>query len=162
MKALVTYYSQSGNTKTIAHAIYDALTCEKEIKSIGDAGTAEGYDVIYCGFPVHAHSVPPKAQGFIKNMAPGQKVAFFTTHGSLRGGQLPMQALEDALGLAVKAKVLGSFGCRGKVEPKLLEKLSKMPEHQKWAEEALGANEHPTAADLEDAADFALNILKKT
>ncbi|MFH1078758.1 MAG: flavodoxin family protein [Pseudomonadota bacterium] len=161
MKALVTYFSKTGNTEKVAGAIYDALPVDKEIKPILDLEKAEGYDIVFCGFPVHAHSVPGKAQPFVKGLGEGQKVAFFSTHGSLRGGQLPKQAFENAVGLAPKAKVIGHFGCRGKVDPKIIEMLMKQQENKAWAEEAQSADTHPDQADLEDAKAWALSMLGK-
>lgn len=161
MKALVTYFSKTGNTEKVARAIYDALPVDKEIKPIQGLDSAEGYDIVFCGFPVYVHSVPGKAQPFIKALGEGQKVAFFSTHGSLRGGQLPKQAFENAIGLASKAKVIGHFGCRGKVDPKIIELLMKQQENRAWAEEAQSADMHPDQADLEDAKTFALGMLNK-
>lgn len=161
MKTLVTYFSKSGNTEKVARAIYDALPVDKEIKPIQDLQGAAGYDIVFCGFPVYAHSVPGKAQPFIKTLGEGQKVAFFSTHGSLRGGQLPRQAFENAVGLAPKAKVLGLFGCRGKVDSNIIEMLMKQQENRAWAEEAQSADAHPDPADLEDAKAWALSMLTK-
>jgi flavodoxin len=161
MKALVTYFSKTGNTEKVARAIYDALPVDKDIKPIQNLDSAAGYDIVFCGFPVFAHSVPGKAQPFIKALGEGQKVAFFSTHGSLRGGQLPKQAFENAIGLAPKANVLGHFGCRGKVDPKIIEMLMKQQENKAWAEEAQSADMHPDQADLEDAKAFALSMLTK-
>lgn len=161
MKALVTYFSLSGNTEKVARAIFEAIDVEKEIKAIKDVGSTDGYDILFIGFPVQAHSVPEAAQPVIRDLKAGQKVAFFSTHGSLRGGQLARQAFEDALGLAAKARVLGHFGCRGKVDPRIIEMLLKKPEHKAWGEEAKGADSHPDAADLADAKDFARKMMVK-
>jgi len=161
MKALITYFSQTGNTEKLAHAIYDAITIEKEIGPVEEGQNTKGYDIIFCGFPVHAHSVPGKVHAFIKNIPDGQNIAFFCTHGSLRGGQLPKQAIEQAIGLAAKAKILGDFGSRGKVSPPILEALSKRPEHRAWVEEAQSADGHPDAADLADVKEFALRMIAK-
>ena len=161
MKALVTYFSKTGNTEKVARAIFDALPVDKDIKPIQDLEGAAGYDIVFCGFPVYAHSVPEKAQPFIKALGEGRKVAFFSTHGSLRGGQLPKQAFENAIGLALKAKVLGHFGCRGKVNPKIIEMLMQQQENRAWAEEAQSADAHPDQADLEDAKAWALSVLSK-
>jgi flavodoxin len=160
-KVLVIYYSQTGNTEKVARAIFDALQCEKEIKAMDADVDVRGYELIFCGFPVQAHSVPVKASPFLKKLAKDQKVAFFTTHGSLRGGKFPQQALEDALGMTKQTKVIGTFGCRGKVKPEMINALAKKLEHEAWIDEAHNAHEHPTAADLRDAADFAQEIIKK-
>jgi flavodoxin I len=161
MKILVTYYSKSGNTEKVARAIYEAVDVEKAIMPVKDVQSTEGYDIVFVGFPVHAHSVPTAAQAIIRDLKAGQKVAFFSTHGSLRGGQLARQAFEDALGLAAKATVLGHFGCRGKVDPRIIEMLMKQPENRAWAEEARSADSHPDAADLADAKAFALEMFAK-
>ncbi|MBI4634111.1 MAG: hypothetical protein HY742_09505 [Deltaproteobacteria bacterium] len=161
MKVLVTYYSQTGNTEKLARAIYDAIDVEKDLIPIGEVKSVEGYDIIFCGFPVHAHSVPGKVQPFFKKLLPGQKVAFFSTHGSLRGGLFPRQAFEHALSLATGVKIIGTFGSRGAVDTKLLDAIKKQQEHQAWAEEAQSAEGHPDAADLEDGRAFAIKIINK-
>jgi flavodoxin len=161
MKALVTYYSETGNTKKLAQAIYDGINIDKEIKPIQEVKKNEGYDIIFYGFPVQAHSVPAKAMNFIENLPKGQKLAFFSTHGSLRGGILPRQAFEHALGLATKANVLGHFGCRGQVKAELLDSLMKKTEHKAWAFEAQSASGHPDEHDLADGKSFAAEMMSK-
>ena len=64
-------------------------------------------------------------------------------------------------GLAAGLKVLGQFGCRGKVDPKVIDALLKKPEHKAWAEESRGADGNPDAADLKDAAEFAQAMVVK-
>jgi flavodoxin len=161
MKVLVTYYTQTGNTEKVARALYDGLTMDKTILPIAEVKNREGYDFVFCGFPVQAHSVPAKMAEFIKGLPKGQKVAFFATHGSMRGGQLPRQAFESAVGLAINLKVLGQFGLRGKVDVKIIDALMKKPEHKAWAEEAQSAEGHPDAADLKDAQVFAQEIVDR-
>lgn len=161
MKILVAYYSETGNTEKIARAIYDAIHYDKEIKRVQDVQNSAGYDMIFYGFPVHGHSVPDKAVGFLSRIPEGQKIAFFSTHGSLRGGIMSKQAFEHALGLASKAKVLGHFSCRGRVESNLLDKLAKDLQHKAWAEEAAGAIRHPDEHDAADAKKFAVEMIGK-
>jgi flavodoxin I len=162
MKALVTYFSQTGNTEKLARAIYDAIHFEKELIPINEVKSSKGYDIIFAGFPVQAHSVPAAAHSFFRDLPPGQPLALFCTHGSLRGGHLPKQALEHAVSLASKAKVLGTFGVQGKVNPKVIDTLLNSLQHQAWAEEAQGAIDHPTEADLADGKAFAKGILAKS
>jgi flavodoxin I len=161
MKALVTYYSQTGNTEKLARAIYEAIHIQKELIPVQDVQGAAGYDIIFVGFPVHAHSVPAKLLPFFKALPDGQNIALFCTHGSLRGGHLPKQALEHAIGLSSRAKILGTFGVRGKVDVKIIEALIKQAEHKAWAEEAQGAHEHPSETDLADGQEFARGVLAK-
>lgn len=158
MKALVTYYSETGNTEKLAQAIYNSLVIDKEMKPVQEIINTEGYDIIFYGFPVQAHSVPAKAVNFFSRLPKGQKIAFFSTHGSLRGGILPKQAFEHAVSLAMQAKVLGHFGCRGQVKAELLDALMKKPEHEAWATEAQSAAGHPDEHDLADAKSFAAEM----
>jgi flavodoxin I len=162
MKALVTYYSQTGNTEKIARAIYEAIHFEKELLPVQDVTSVQGYDIIFAGFPVQAHSVPAAFLPFFKKLSVGQPIALFCTHGSLRGGQLPKQAVEHAIGLASRMKILGTFCVRGQVNPKVIESLMNSVQNQAWAAEAQGACEHPDEADLADAKEFAKTILAKT
>jgi flavorubredoxin len=142
MKALVTYLSHTGNTEKVARAMGEAIHVEKDILPVNEVHSVEQYDVIFCGFPVQSHSVPPD-------------------HGSLRGGHLAVTAIEQAVSLALGAKVLGTFGCRGKVSDKLIEALMKKPEHKAWAIEAQGAHGHPDQADLEDSQEFTKKMMAK-
>jgi flavodoxin I len=161
MKALVTYYSQTGNTEKVARAIYEAIHIEKDLFPIQDLKETAGYDIIFVGFPVHAHSVPAKLHTFFKSLPAGQNIALFCTHGSLRSGQLPRQALEHAIGLSSRTKIVGTFNARGRVDEKIIDSLMKQAEHRAWAEEAQGAGEHPSEMDLADVQEFAREVLSK-
>lgn len=161
MKILVTYYTKTGNTKKIAEAIYQALDKkDKDLKPLKEVEDIESYNLIFCGFPVHAHSVPVPAQNFLKKIQPAVKVALFSTHGARTEGQMPKEAIRNAIGL-VKAEVLGSFTCRGEVDQTVIDELMSRPEHHAWAMEAQSAQLHPDSADLDDAQFFAKNIIKK-
>jgi flavodoxin len=155
LKTLVTYYSITGNTKKVAEAIYESLEGDREIKNVEESPDLDEYNLVFVGFPVHSHSLPHKVELLLKNIPQGKKIALFSTHGSLTGSRLSIEALEYAMVLASKAKVLGSFSCRGKVSPEALEVLIKSPEHIAWAEMAASARNHPDQNDLEDARAFA-------
>ncbi len=162
MKALVTYYSQTGNTEKVARAIFDGIAfVEKEICSIQQTKHLERYELFFVGFPVHAHSVPGPVEKFLKKIPEGKKVAFFATHGSLRGGELAVTAFHYALTHAQKRTVLGTFGCRGKVKQTLIEKLLDSPQDRYWAMEAQSAIHHPDEHDLEDAETWARWMVMK-
>jgi len=160
-RTLVTYFSKTGNTKKIADAIYMTVAGDKAIKPVNELQEQEieEYSLIFIGFPVYSHSIPFPLEGILKNIPPTKKIALFSTHGSLTGSRLSREALEYATVLASKAKVLGSFSCRGKVSPQALEVLEKSPEHKAWAEMAVSASTHPDESDMEDARSFARWIL---
>jgi flavodoxin len=156
-KTLITYFSHTGNTKKVAEAIYETVVGEKQLKSFREVEAEEikDYDLIFIGFPVHSHSVPYAMEPFIKKIPPNKKIAFFSTHGSLTGSRLSREAIEHATVLASKAKLLGSFSCRGKVSFEALEVLEKSPEHRAWVDMAASASTHPDKNDLKEAASFA-------
>lgn len=155
LKILVTYLSQTGNTKKVAETIYENLEGNKTIMPVDEVKEIEDYSLIFVGFPVHSHSVPFKIERLLKKIPQGKKIALFSTHGSLPGGHLAREALEHAAVITSKAKILGTFSCRGKVSLAALEVLSKSPEHRAWAEMAASARTHPDEGDLEDARSFA-------
>ena len=162
MKVLVAYYSDTGNTKKVADAIYDSIEeNEKEICLAKDASNLSDYDLIFCGFPVQSMGLPAKMEAFVKELPEGKKVAFFATHGSLRGGELAITAFYAALSLAKNLKVMGTFGCRGVVKQGIIDALLKKAEHRGWALEAQSAVGHPDEADLGDAKTFAAAMITK-
>jgi flavodoxin len=161
MKTLITYFSQTGNTEKLARAMHDAIHGERAIMPLKEVQAVDEYDVIFCGFPVQSHCVPGPVAEFIKSIPSGKKLALFTTHGSLRGGQLAVAAIEQAVSLALKTRVIGTFGCRGKVNDKVIDSLMKNPEHKAWAMEAQSAASHPDEADIEDGREFARDMMAK-
>ena len=162
MKVLVAYYSQTGNTEKLAQAIFDAVEePEKTLSKANEVKNIEEYDLIFFGFPVQAGSVPAKFEPFLRQIPQGKKLAVFATHGSLRGGPLAVTAFDYAMSLAPKSKVIGTFGCRGKVRDELIEALMKKPEHKAWAEEATSAIGHPDEADIADSKEFARMMVTK-
>ena len=162
MTILVTYYSESGNTEQLASAIYEGIGhSEKKMLPMMDVKDINNYDLIFCGFPVQACSVPAKAESFIRSIPEGKNVALFATHGSLRGGQLAITAFYYAISLTPMATILGTFGCRGKVKPSIIESLLNDPEHRGWALEAQSAAGHPDDADIKDGKEFARAMLMK-
>ncbi len=157
-KTLVTYYSRTGNTRKVAEAIFEALDGDKTLKPIEEVTGLEPYSLVFVGFPVQSHSVPYPVEVFLKSIPAGKMIALFSTHGSLPGHRLSREAIEHAVILAAKAKVLGTFAVRGKLSLQALEAVSKSPEHQEWAEMAASANGHPNETDLEAARVFARSM----
>lgn len=154
-KALVAYYTQTGNTLRVAESIYEAIQGEKEIRPLDEIESLEGYNLVYIGFPIHNHGVPPKVRTFLKGIPKGMQIALFSTHGALTGSRLSREAIEQAAVLASGARLLGTYACRGRVPFSVLERLKESPEHKAWAEMAASARSHPDANDLEEAKVFA-------
>jgi flavodoxin len=108
MKALVVYYSLTGHTRTVAEAIAELLSCDREEivdtqKRSGPIGFLRSgmqakrkslihikdlkkdvseYDVVIIGTPVWAGTVSSPVRTFVHNYKDElNKVAFFSTHG---------------------------------------------------------------------------------
>jgi flavodoxin len=160
-KTLVAYFSATGNTKKLAEAIFDEVQGPKVLLPIEDVEEVDGYGLIFVGFPVHAHSVPYKAEVFLKRIPAGTKIAIFSTHGSLHGHRLSREAVEYAVVLASRAKVLGTYSSRGNMSLKALESLGRAPEHAEWTDMAPSASTHPDRHDIEEARNFARLIQAK-
>jgi flavodoxin len=157
-KTLVTYFSRTGNTKKVAEAIFAGLDGDKDLKPMEEAHPLDGYSLVFIGFPVHSHSVPYKVEEFLKTIPAGKKIALFCTHGALPGHRLSREAIEYAVVLAAKAKVLGTFAVRGRLSMQALDSLGRSPEHQEWTDMAASANTHPNETDLAEAKVFARQI----
>ncbi|MBU7017822.1 MAG: NAD(P)H-dependent oxidoreductase [Theionarchaea archaeon] len=127
MKALVIYYSRTGNTETVAEALAAALQCDKEAiidtkKRSGPLGYVSSgrdakqesltviedikrdvseYDLVIIGTPVWAGRVSTPVRTFIHQHKNLKRVAFFTTQGS----EDPGEALKDMEALSGKTPV---------------------------------------------------------
>jgi flavodoxin len=158
-KTLVTYLSQTGNTRKVAEAIFEAVPGEKVLTPLRDAGDPAAYRNFIVGFPVHGHTVPYPAEVFLKSIPAGANVALFSTHGAVTGSPLSREALEYASVLLSRATLVGTFSCRGKVAIDAIDALMKSPEHEAWADMAASAATHPDKHDLADARAFALRVM---
>jgi flavodoxin len=161
-KVLVTYFSRTGNTRKIAEVIHGALDGHSHLLPMDKVTDLAPYALVFIGFPVQSHSVPYKVEEFLKSVPAGKKVALFSTHGSLPGIKLSREALEYASILVSKAKLLGTFSCRGKVSLQAREVLSKSPEHEAWTDMAATASTHPDEHDVADARAFATWIATRS
>jgi flavodoxin/ferredoxin len=88
MKSLIIYFSLTGNTKKVAHAIHNGISrgverCDITTLRKADIGRLIEYDLIVIGSPVW-DGVPPNVMCFIDAMPSlkGKHCAVFSTHGA--------------------------------------------------------------------------------
>jgi flavodoxin len=149
MRSLILYSSQSGNTETLARAVYDSLDGEKELYAIDQAPSADrAYDLVAVGFWLKAGKPDPKTEAFLKECTMDAKVFLFATHGAAKGSDHARGALEYAAGLLSDANVIGTYSCQGEVNPKVLEKASQKDSPPPWLHEADDAVGHPDDKDI--------------
>lgn len=163
MKVLVTYVSRTGNTRKVAEAIFDAIQCEKEIREFSDVETADGYDLLFVGFPVEAFGPAQPAREFLARNAGGKKVALFVTHASSEDSEDLPPWLENcrAAASAAGAEIAGMFNCQGELAPDIMEmlKASDDPKLRYFGEQGPSTKGQPDAARLDRARAFAREML---
>ena len=68
MKSLIVYSSQTENTKKLANVIYENLEGEKDIFSVDEVQSLEGYDRLFIGFWFQAGKPDPKTLEFLEKL----------------------------------------------------------------------------------------------
>jgi flavodoxin len=170
MKILVTYSSLTGNTEKVALAVKDGLPEDASLIKVNQELEPDNFDLIFVGFWVDKGVADQAAKIFLEKVK-NKKIAFLFTLGAYPDSDHAKQvALEtEKLLLGQDNQVLGHFGCHGKVDPNLLEKMKKMlpeghphatmtPERQARLDEAA---KHPNEQDLQNAKNFAQQIMTK-
>lgn len=148
MKSLVVYSSQTGNTRKLAEAAFEALSGEKEILLVDDAPDPSEYDSIVVGFWLKGGKPDPKSAEYLGKVK--QKALFlFATHGAAAESNHAIQGMEFAKSLAPESDIRGTYSCQGEVNPKVLEKASKKPQPPVWLTDAQDAVGHPNSVDIE-------------
>ena len=154
MKALVVYSSRTGNTRKIAEAIAAVLPgCE--IHPVESAPAPEGYDLVAVGYWVDKGMPDAQAKAYLETVRDA-KVALFGTLGAWPDSDHARDCIAQGEALVNaperRNKVLGTYLCQGKVDPKIVAMMQKMasdvhpmtPERKARLEEAA---KHPDEAD---------------
>jgi flavodoxin len=166
MNTLVAYWSQTGNTRKIAEAIYETLSGEKEIKSFDEVDSLDEFDLTFIGFPVMQFGPPMQAKKFIATQAKGRTIALFVTHATLSANDDPSQQdlLEKELNrcrtACSQSVLVGMFHCQGELSEKMANELhgsgiSMLMEFAALRPITIG---HPDHQEIEKAKDFALKM----
>ena len=159
MKNIVIYSSMTGNTKKIAEKICETLG-DAEIFSCQNAPKdLSGYDLIFLGYWLKRGAPDPGFTKFLQTIHDA-KVVLFQTHGTEKNSEHAVTAFARAACLlGENCKIIGTFGCTGKINPKIIEQRKKIPNDphggEKGFERWKNAENHPDEKDLKDAAEFA-------
>ncbi len=163
MNTLVTYMSQTGNTKKVADAIFSEINGKKETKELKNVESLEEYDLTFIGFPVHAFGPAEKGKEFLLKHSPGKKVAIFITHAAEEENELTKTWVNTCLESAAEADILGTFNCQGELDEGIAEFLKNHedPQMQEFGKQRAGTVGQPDASRLEKAKTFAREIMEK-
>ena len=169
MNVLVTYWSQTGNTRKIAQTIFDAINCNKELKTFEDVESLDGFDLAFIGFPIMQFGPAKSAMTFIKSHAEGQNIALFVTHAMPTESKDPRQQtmleneLEKCRQICTHAKLLGMYHCQGELSEPLAHELkdSEIPMLMEFAGMQPSTKGHPSREEVEMAKEFAKEMIMK-
>lgn len=166
-RTLVVYSSLTGNTKAVAEKIFDIIEGDKEIVSINDIKNVDtdNFQKIIIGFWVDKGTADKRTRDFIKTLS-NKKITFLGTLGADPESQHGNDVRERVSKLcSEKNTLLGGFLCRGKIDPKLVEKMGKFPlklVHPLTPERLArieAAKSHPNEKDFEEAQEYFKTIL---
>lgn len=163
MKTLVTYMSQTGNTKKIAEAIYGELKGEKEIKPISEVKDLGGYDLAFIGFPILQFDIPPVVKSFLSANTKGKKIAIFMTHAVPEGFEAIHSWTGSYKQAAVGADIIAAFDCQGELAQPIIDMLLKSDDPQMKAFGEMGplTKGQPDESRVQKAKEFAKEVQAK-
>lgn len=163
MRTLVTYMSQTGNTKRIAEAIYEEIDGEKHIEEMATVDEPESYDIMFVGYPIMQMAVPPLANSFLNDRTRGKDVAIFVTHAVPEGFHEIDKWMATARGAAKGANILGTFDCQGELASHIIDQLLRSDDPQMKAFGKLGPMTmgQPDEGRVMKAKEFARNVMCK-
>jgi flavodoxin I len=163
MRVLVAYFSQTGNTRKVAEAIYGEIAAEKEIHEIGELQDLEGYDIVFYGFPIQAGNPAKDAGDFLRAQGDGKRIVIFVTHGAPEGAVRVGPWLDNIRGLVpgAGAELVGLFDCQGEVSQAIVDFLlnNDDPELKRYGQETSEAKGLPDETRLQLARDFAREMI---
>ncbi len=181
MKSLVTYFTQTNNTKMIADAIFETLSVQGEaiidtVRRV-DFESLNKYDLLFVGGPCHDSDLAPPVKGFLEKLpdSPKFKLAGFFTHSTyMRDSDGRNGALYDKwAGLChvtfentcknKNIELLGYFNCMGKASEPIEGFIRQeiITDDDEWNEYLPALRKHPDSNDIENAKKFALEITEK-
>ncbi|PID73708.1 MAG: flavodoxin family protein [Desulfobacterales bacterium] len=150
MKALIVYSTMTGNTRKLAEAALEVLPADALAVAVEDAPDPAEFDFVIVGFWLKAGKPDPKSADYLKKAKGHKNLFLFATHGARPGSDHAENAMRHAVSLAEGARVSGTFGCFGEVDPGKLEMVKAKPQPPVWLADAPDAAGHPDAADLEN------------
>jgi flavodoxin len=182
MKILVTYFTQSNNTKAIAESIFDELEAQNQVATIESIENVKPeslneYDLVFIGSACHHADVAAPVKRLLKGISssPPFKMAGFVTHATkmAEGSERNKELYERWAGKCVKTftrfsekkniEFLGYFHCKGRPIPPIADFIHQeiILDETEWEEYKEEIITHPDEKDHLDAKAFARSVLSK-
>ena len=161
MKYAVLYQSDTGNTESLAMAIYDSIDSQnKELVKLDEDVEIPEADVYFVGFPVHNQNCSFMIMDCLDKIENGG-VALFATCGMYTSEKY-IEKIEIAMSvwLSDSVEYLGIYVCQGRITTEQRNAfIEDMPQVSAKLEEMFDEGEiHPDEEDLREAAVFASNV----
>jgi menaquinone-dependent protoporphyrinogen IX oxidase len=163
MKVLVTYMSNTGNTKKVAEAIFEEINGEKKIIPIDEVNSIDGYDITFLGFPIKQMGPDKKTKKFLnKHCIQGRDVVLFITHAAPEESPELQPMLDKFRHEASEANIVDMFDCQGELSKTIKRIMSIMPnaDLRRWAKEDNSFGQ-PDETRIEKARAFARDVIKR-
>jgi len=163
MKVLVTYLSNTGNTKKVAEAIFGEIDQEKEIRKIDEVESIEGNDITFLGFPIHQMGPDKKEAKLLeKHCINGRNVILFITHAAPENSPDLPPMLDKFRQAARNANIIDMFDCQGELDRTTKRIMSVLPNARlrNWAK-IDNSTGQPDQDRLERARDFSRNVMQR-
>ena len=167
MKIAIVYKSVTGNTKQIAEAVKSVMK-DESLVYIGEPADDINADLYFVGSWIDKGSSAKPISDFLGTLD-GKKIAVFATAG-FGGSEEYYEMLFQRIKTQIPETndVLGKFFCQGKMPMSVRERYVSMmrehPEDKKLEVNIRNFDEaltHPNEADLQAAAEWACEIMKK-
>lgn len=161
MKVLITYMSNTGNTKKIAEAMFEEIVDDKEIIPIDKVDSIDGYDITFLGFPVKQMGPDKKTRKLLnKHCINGRNVVLFITHAAPEDAPDLAPMLDKFRREASKAHIVDMFDCQGELSKTVKRIMSIMPnaDFRRWAKEDNSYGQ-PDETRINNARAFAREVM---
>jgi len=166
-KWAIIYSSVTGNTKKIADAMAEALEGNVDVFRVQDAPQKlDNYEVVLLGYWLRLGAPDPRMLKYLP-MVHDARVCFFQTHGTDPTSEHAITSFARAsYQLGKGCEILGTFGCRGKINPSLLEhRKNAGPDDPHGGPQSLErwklASTHPDEGDVVAAKEFVHAMQRK-
>jgi len=182
MKILVAYYSETGNTEQVAQAMCEVASRDHEVVLMTvpevSVDLLSGFHLVFLGAAVHDSDLAKPLKRLLETlpMNPSFKLAGFSTHstfmpeGSARREELHEwwagKCLPSFERICREKSIpfLGYFHCQGAATPPIEAFIHReiITSEMEWNEFLPELRKHPTFEDLQNAKDFAQEVIKKS
>ena len=169
MKVLITYFTVTKNTETIAKSIYDEVSSQNhnvDLKKIDEVtiDSLHSYDLVFVGSACHDADLAKPAKLLLKNFPESQKFK-----GSQRNKELHENWASKCIktfqqvSKTKKIDFKGYFSCMGVPSSAIANFIHEtiIKNENEWEEYMEEVVKHPNQTDMQDARKFARDILTR-